>query len=135
MNSLNNAGIVGESGLVIFDGSCGACSTFIGERKTFFEKYGFSVAPLQEPWVQDITGLSEEVLLQAIHLYTANGDVVKGVDFFLYLASKIWWLRPLSLLLSISFLKPIFTLIYNTIAKRRKGISRICKLQSKAIYK
>jgi hypothetical protein len=53
---------------VIFDGSCGACSAFIGEKKVFFEKYGFSVAPLQEQWVKDISKLNEETLLQAIHL-------------------------------------------------------------------
>lgn len=126
---------IGKSGLVIFDGSCGACSAFIGEKKAFFERYGFSVAPLQEGWVRDISGLSEETLLQAIHLYKTNGSIVKGIDFFQCIASKVWWLLPINLLLSIPLFKPIFTLIYNSIAKRRRNISRICGLQSKAIYK
>jgi DCC1-like thiol-disulfide oxidoreductase len=126
---------IGKSGLVIFDGSCGACSAFIGEKKVFFEKYGFSVAPLQEQWVKDISKRNEETLLQAIHLYTTNGEIVKGVDFFQRLASKVWWLAPLELLLRIPLLKTQFTLIYDAVAKRRRRISRICGLQSKAIYK
>lgn len=126
---------IGQSGLVIFDGACGACSTFIGEKKAFFEKYGFSVAPLQEQWVKDISKLNEETLLQAIHLYTANGEIVKGADFFQRIASKVWWLTPLDLLLRIPLLKTLFALAYDAAAKRRRMISRICGLQSKAIYK
>jgi predicted DCC family thiol-disulfide oxidoreductase YuxK len=135
MDDLRETDKIGKSGLVIFDGSCGACSAFVGEKKAFFQKYGFTVAPLQEEWVRDVSGLKEETLLQAIHLYKPNGDVVKGIDFFQYVASKIWWLTPINLLLRISIFKPIFTLIYDTIAKRRRNISRICGLQSKAIYK
>jgi predicted DCC family thiol-disulfide oxidoreductase YuxK len=126
---------IGDSGLVIFDGSCGACSVFIGEKRDLFKRYGFTVAPLQERWVRDISGLDEETLLQAIHLYKPNGDVVKGIDFFQYIASKIWWLAPINFLLSISFLKPAFRLIYDAVARRRRNISRVCGLQSKAIYK
>jgi predicted DCC family thiol-disulfide oxidoreductase YuxK len=135
MDNFRETDPIGTSGLVIFDGSCGACSAFIGENKTFFEKHGFSVAPLQEAWVRDVAGLSEETLLQAIHLYKPDGDVVKGIDIFQHVASKVWWLRPLNLLLSIPILKPLFALIYNTIAQRRRSISRFCGLQSKAIYK
>lgn len=135
MDNFRETDQIGPSGLVIFDGSCGACSAFIGENRLFFKKYGFSVAPLQEPWVSDLTGLGEETLLQAIHLYKPNGEVVQGIDFFKYFASKVWWLKPINLLLSVAVLKPIFTLIYNAIAQRRRNISRICRLQSKALYK
>lgn len=126
---------VGNSGLVIYDGSCGACSAFIGKKKAFFEKYGFTVAPLQEPWVKDISNLNEETLLKAIHLYTPNGEVVREIDFFQRVTSKVWWLAPIEILLRITILKPLFAFIYNAIAKRRRRISRLCGLQSKALYK
>ena len=126
---------IGRSGLVIFDGSCGACSAFIGEKRAFFEKYGFTVAPLQEPWVKDISNLSEETLFQAIHLYTPDGEIVQGIDFFLNVASKIWWLTPINLLLRLPILKSLFSFIYHVVAKRRRRISRFCGLQSRALYK
>lgn len=135
MDYLREADQIGKSGLVIFDGACGACSAFIGDKRALFQKYGFTVAPLQEEWVKDIAGLNEETLLQAIHLYKPNGDVVKGIDFLQYVASKVWWLTPINFLLRISSLKPLFTLIYDAVARRRRTISRICGLQSKAIYK
>jgi hypothetical protein len=135
MNDICETGMIGKSGLVIFDGSCGACSAFIGERKAFFQKYGFTVAPLQEDWVRDVSGLDKETLLKSIHLYKPNGDVVKGVDFFHYVSSKVWWLTPFNLLLGITVLKPLFILIYDAIAKRRQKISRVCGLQSKALFK
>lgn len=93
------------------------------------------MAPLQESWVRDVSGLSEEILLQAIHLYKPNGEIVKGIDFFQYIASKVWWLQPFNFLLSIPILRPLFTMIYNAIAQRRKKISQVCGLQSKAKYK
>ncbi len=126
---------IGRSGLVIYDGSCGACSAFIGEKKEFFEKYGFSVAPLQEPWVKEVTKLSEETLLQAIHLYTLDGGIVCGIDFFQQVASKVWWLTPLDMLLRVSILKPIFAGIYGAVAKKRRRISQVCGLQRRALFR
>lgn len=126
---------IGTSGLIIFDGSCGSCTTFIGEKSAFFKKYGFTVTPLQEPWVKETTKLSEETLLRAIHLYKPDGQIVKGIDFFQVIATKVWWLKPLSIILSISILKPLFTLLYDAIAQRRRRLSQVCGLQKRAIYK
>lgn len=127
--------IIGPSGLVIFDGSCGICSAYIGEKRVFFEKYGFSVAPLQEEWVRELTKLNEESLMSAIHLYTSNGSILKGIDFFEYLSNKIWWLYPIALLLKINFLKPLFASLYNSIANQRRKLSKLCGLEKRAIYK
>lgn len=126
---------IGKSGLIIFDGSCGACSAFIGGKKDFFKKYGFEVAPLQEEGIPALTGASEEALLQAIHLYTPEGKLFRGIEFFRYLSGKVWWLIPISLLLRTAFLRPVFEKIYEMIAKHRKTISKVCRLESRALYK
>jgi hypothetical protein len=125
----------GAHGVIIFDGSCGACSFLIGEKKKFFERYGFGVVPFQEPWIRELTGLSEEILQQSIHLYTTSGEVYKGVDLFACVAGKIWWMVPLSWILRIPFCKPFYDKVYNYIAKRRKKFSKACGLDSRAIYK
>jgi hypothetical protein len=125
----------GRHGLIIFDGSCGACSFLIGEKKKFFERYGFGVVPLQESWVRELTGLSDEVLQQSIHLYTASGEIHKGVDLFAHVSGKIWWLVPLSWVLRISFLKPVYERAYMYFANRRLKFSKACGLESRALYK
>ena len=137
MNSLEQKTeqLVGRNGLIIFDGSCGACSTFVGGKKYFFERYGFTVSPLQEDWISELTKLDENTLLQSIHLYTPDGKILRGADFFYYFAGKVWWLKPINLLLRITICKRMFARFYEYIAKRRQRISRVCGLQSKAIYK
>ena len=121
----------GKHGIIVFDGSCGACSTFIGRNKPFFEKYGFTVAPYQEAWVRELVGLDESTCSQAIHVRTNEGVLFRGVDFLQYFAGKIWWLVPVVILLRIKPLKPL----YDSLAKRRRKISNVCGLQSRALYK
>lgn len=124
-----------DRGVIVFDGACGACSAIIGENKKFFECYGFRVVPIQEASVVDITGIDKEKLQEQIHLFTPDGRVFRGIDFVQFLSSKVWWMMPLSVLLRISFLKPLFRLMYLAIAKRRYGLSKACGLESRALYK
>ena len=125
---------LGPSGLIIFDGSCGMCSTFVGEKQRFFEHYGFKVTPLQEDWVLPLTGLSETVLMQSIHVVTPEGKVYKRAEFFAFVASKIWWGKPVALLLKIPFAMRLFTKLYDLVARNRQQISKTCGLNSKARY-
>ena len=107
---------------------------FVGERKQFFEKYGFTVAPLQEEWIPALTGLDKDTLLESIHLLTTEGKILRGADFFHYVAGKVWWLTPVHLALKVPFLKRLFSKFYDFIAKRRRKISRVCGIQSRAKY-
>lgn len=125
---------VGKSGLIIYDGACGACSLFVGERKSFFEKHGFSVAPLQAEHIPSLTGLDEATLLQSIHLLSAEGEILRGADFFHYVAGKVWWLAPIHLVLKIPAIKKMFAKLYDFIAQRRRNIAKVCGYQSRAKY-
>ena len=140
VNYLNNDVVgtdsrIGKSGLIIFDGSCGACCFFIKEKSPFFQKYGFKIASIQEPGVIEMTGLSEYTLLQSISILTISGTVYQNADFFEFVGGRIWFLKPFSWLLKIKFFKIFFNCIYKFSVKRRKSISSFCKLDSKAIYK
>ena len=125
---------VEKSGLIIYDGTCGACSLFVGENKSFFEKHGFSVAPLQAEGIPNLTGLDEATLLQSIHLLTADGKILRGADFFHYVSGKVWWLMPIHSILKIPAIKRIFAKLYDFVARRRRQISKVCGLQSRAKY-
>ena len=123
---------MGGAGLVIYDGSCGVCSTFVGRNRAFFEKHGFAVAALQEPWVAERTGLEEAVLMQAIHLLTPGGAILRGVDFFAYVAGTVWWLWPIQQALRVPLFRRGFARGYDFIARRRQHISRACGFSPKA---
>jgi predicted DCC family thiol-disulfide oxidoreductase YuxK len=120
---------VGVRGLIVFDGGCGACAATIGRRHAFFARYGFTVAPYQQPWTQQLLGLDAATLAQAIHLRTPDGAVVRGIDAFRVVAAAIWWLTPLAWLLGIRPLRPLFEAAYDFIAKRRRSISCACGLR------
>jgi hypothetical protein len=126
---------LGINGLIIFDGSCGACSEFIGRKSRFFKRYGFEVAPLQEDWISEITKLNEATLLESIHVLTPEGTIFRDVEFFIYLTEKIWWLKPINLLMKVPPCKRAFSQLYTYIAKKRRKISKLCGLESRAIYK
>ena len=125
---------IAPNGLVIYDGSCGACTASIGERKLFFERYGFSVVPLQEEWVSGYARVSEKELLKSIHLVSPDGAVYSGADFFLQVAGQIWWLKPVSWFLSWRPIKSCFAVVYDWVAARRQKISRVCGLEDRARY-
>lgn len=123
------------SSLIVYDGACGACTAFVGERAAFFRRYGFEVAPLQEAWVQEALGLDASTLAEAIHVKLPSGEILRGIDFVIEVAKRVWWLKPMGLLLSVGWVKPIGARVYDAIARRRRRISTVCGLQSRARYK
>ena len=122
---------IGKFGVVIFDGSCGVCSIAIGSHKGFFERYGFTVAALQEDWIGKVVEVNQTTLLQGIHLYSPTGETFCGIDVFQQVSSKVWWLVPLALLLRVPVLKSVLSRLYCAVAARRKTISRVCGLQKR----
>jgi len=123
-------GRIGENGLIIFDGRCGVCATLIGRRVMFFKRHGFTIAPFQEKWVQEVTGLTVDRLEQAIHLYRSESEVYRGIEFIQRLAEKIWWLSPLRIALAITPMYWLCEKLYCVVATRRMLISRVCKLSA-----
>lgn len=119
---------IGENGLIVFDGACGVCSSIIGRGENFFRRHGFTIAPLQATWVQEVTGLDAETLGRAIHLYTHQGRVYRGLDFVQRLAEEVWWLTPVNVALRIPPIYWTCEKLYGFFAKRRMLISKVCKL-------
>jgi len=123
---------IGRSGLIICDGACGMCSVLIAERERFFQRHGFSIAPFQESWTHDMTGLTQETLSQAIHVITPDRRIYRGIELVRYLCSRVWWLVPFAVLLSIPGVKHLGAAAYGYIARRRSAISRACGLDARA---
>jgi predicted DCC family thiol-disulfide oxidoreductase YuxK len=116
----------GRFGLIIYDGTCGVCTSFVGKRAHFFEKHGFAVAPLQTPGIPEYAHRDIAELMTAIHVVTVDGYVVSGIDAFGVVAARVWWLWPVSMAMRVPVLKRVFGMIYAAVAKRRQGISRVC---------
>ena len=53
------------------------------------------MAPLQDPRVGALLGMSREELLREIRLLLSDGRQFGGADAAVALAREIWWARPL----------------------------------------
>jgi hypothetical protein len=107
------------------------CTTFVGQKKAFFERYGFTVRPIQEPGLLDTIQIDEIELMTSIHLITKYGRVLKGPQFFKEVSRQIWWMTPIYWLLKIPLFFWVFGIGYAAIAKRRQAISHVCGLQKR----
>ena len=124
----------GNTNYLIYDGSCGACTVFIGERSRFFQRYGFTAIPLQEPWVAEVTGLTGKDLEKEILLLDKNNKLFRGADVYRIICKSIWWLTPIFLLSKMPVTSALFNFCYTCFAERRKSISRVCGLEHRAKY-
>lgn len=115
---------------VLYDGDCGFCRWFIGHCQKTLEKYGFYTAPLQEQWVGERFGLSEEVLLRDLRLLLDNGQTHQGADAYRYVMRRIWWAWPLYLITIVPGLRYFVNRAYRVFADNRHRISSTCKLPS-----
>lgn len=123
------------NGCLLYDGTCGACSHFIGRKEKFFAKYGFAAVPAQESWVVERLGQDGELLAREMRLLRSDGSYLKGADVYREITAKVWWLYPLHIFSRLPVLSCLFNFGYNTFAANRHKISAVCNLESHARYK
>jgi hypothetical protein len=122
-------------GIVLYDGSCGACTHFVGGRAKFYGSYGFGVTPAQEPWVEERLGPRSADAPREIRLLRSDGSCLYGADVYREIFSKIWWLKPMALLSRLPGLRFIFNGAYRAFSANRGTISKVCGLEHKAKFR
>ena len=83
-------------GWLFYDAECVFCTRIARWLAGPLRKRGLAVAPLQDPRVAALLGLSPRELLQAIRLVLSEGRQYAGADAFVALAHEFWWARPLA---------------------------------------
>jgi len=81
-------------GWVFYDADCEFCRRTARWLARPLYKRGLAIAPLQDPRVAALLGLTREQLLQAIRLVMSDGNQYVGADAFVELARELWWGRP-----------------------------------------
>lgn len=123
--------IQSPNGCLLYDGTCGACTHFIGGKEKFFRSNGFEVAPIQEGSYRQQLNASDEEIASQIFLLKQDGSVLKGPNVYREIFSKIWWLKPISLISRTPVLAQVFDFTYKKIAQNRHRISQACGFQPK----
>jgi|SRR5258705_10005422 len=82
-------------GWLFFDAECAFCTRIAMGLVAPMHRRGLAVAPLQDPRVGALLGLSREELLSAIQFVSDDGTQCAGADAVLAVAREFWWARPL----------------------------------------
>jgi predicted DCC family thiol-disulfide oxidoreductase YuxK len=110
-------------GWLFFDGQCNFCTKIVCAIAPSLAKRGIAIAPLQDPRVGPLLGLSPAELLLEMRLLLSDGTQFGGADAAVALAREIWWARPLVWLAALPGMLSLMRSIYRWIAARRHCVS------------
>src|SRR5215470_12270710 len=82
-------------GWLFFDADCRFCTRIARVLAPVLRRRGLSVAPLQDPRVGALLGLSRRELLTELRFLRSDGTQAGGAHAVLAVAREIWWARPL----------------------------------------
>jgi hypothetical protein len=80
---------------------------------------GMAVAPMQDPRVGALLGLSQKDLLSALRFVFEDGSQQTGAGAVLSVARELWWARPLTWASRIPGMMPAMQAGYGWVARHR----------------
>jgi predicted DCC family thiol-disulfide oxidoreductase YuxK len=113
-------------GWLFFDAECRFCTKIARLLAPILHRRGLAVAPLQDPRVAPLLGLSHHQLMREIHLLMSDGQQYGGADAAVALARQIWWARPIVWLASVPGMPRLFRSAYRIIAANRHCSATTC---------
>lgn len=113
-------------GWLFFDAECVFCTRTARWLAPILERRGMAVAPLQDPRVGALLGISHDELMRELRLVLSDGQQFGGADAVVAIAREIWWARPLVWLSTIPRLRDLLRSGYSRIAARRSCAAHAC---------
>jgi predicted DCC family thiol-disulfide oxidoreductase YuxK len=113
-------------GWLFFDAECKFCTRIARWLAPILEKRGLALAPLQDPRVGALLGLSGMELMREMRYVLSDGRQYGGADAAVALAHEIWWGRPLIWISRIPGMMEILRKGYWWIAAQRKCAAAQC---------
>ena len=111
-------------GWLFYDAECTFCTEIARWLSGPMKRRGLAVAPLQDPRVAILLGLSPQALLHAVRFVGTDGNQYPGADAMVAvareLAREVWWARPLVLMAKFPGMMAVMRAGYRWIAQRRK---------------
>src|SRR5258708_9065403 len=92
-------------GWLFFDAECQFCTRFARWLAPHLERRGMALAPLQDPRVGALLGMSREELLREMRLLLSDGSQFGGAYAAVSLAGRLLSARPLLSILVITHTK------------------------------
>ena len=106
-------------GWLFYDADCAFCTRIARWLAPLLANRGLAVAPLQDPRVGQLLGLSTKELLRELRFLLSDGRQFGGAAAVIAVAQEIWWARPLVWLSKIPGMMPLLDAAYRWIAAQR----------------
>ncbi len=113
-------------GWLFFDADCVFCTKIARWLAPILQRRGLQLAPLQDPRVGALLGMSPEELLLEMRFLLSDGSQFGGADAVVVLAREIWWGRPLVWLAKVPGMMDVLRAGYRWIAARRSCAAAAC---------
>lgn len=106
-------------GWLFYDADCTFCTKIARFLEPILNKRGLAIAPLQDPRVGPLLGLSSEELLRELRFLFSDGQQFGGAAAIIAVAQQIWWGRPLVWLSKFPGMMRLFEAAYRWVAAQR----------------
>ena len=106
-------------GWLFYDADCVFCTRIARWLGPILAARGLAVAPLQDPRVGPLLGLSPEELLHELRFLLSDGRQFGGSNAVIAVAGEIWWARPLVWLAKVPSMHSSLDAAYRWVAAQR----------------
>ena len=113
-------------GWLFFDADCKFCTRIARWLAPIIERRDLALAPLQDPRVAELLGLSHDDLMKEMQFLLSDGSRYGGADAAVALAREIWWGAPLVWVSNIPGMMEVLRRGYRWIAAQRKCAATQC---------
>jgi predicted DCC family thiol-disulfide oxidoreductase YuxK len=113
-------------GWLFFDADCNFCIKIARWVAPILERRNLGLAPLQDPRVSELLGLTPQEILREIRFLSADGHHTGGADAVLDVAREIWWAQPLVWLSRIPGVMRLLHRGYHWVAAQRSCAAEQC---------
>jgi predicted DCC family thiol-disulfide oxidoreductase YuxK len=118
-------------GWLFFDAECGFCTRIARWLAPILKRRGLGVAPLQDPRVGALLGMTQQELLKELRFLLSDGTHSGGARAVLAVAREIWWARPFAWLAALPAMAPGLHAGYKWIAGRRGCSAETCEANTR----
>ena len=120
-------------GWLFYDAECRFCIRAARFLAPILERRGMAVAPLQDPRVGSLLGLSREELLRELRFLWSDGTQFGGAHAVLAVCREVWWMRPLNWFSKLPGAMNLLHATYHWVSAQRSCVSNQCIAKSRRV--